>query len=108
MLDGLIAEALANNKNVKIAAANVEQAAAVLRQARSPLYPQVGAGASGSEARGSESGAVPLPAVVPNPQTSYELVGGVELGDRPVGPHPAPDRGGAGQRCWPPRRPGAA
>ena len=37
VLDSLIAEALANNKNVKIAAANIEQAAGVLMQTRAPL-----------------------------------------------------------------------
>ena len=36
VLDGLIAEALANNKNVKIAAANVEQAAGVLPRPARP------------------------------------------------------------------------
>src|SRR5690349_1817809 len=35
VLDALIAEALANNQNVKVAAANVEQAAGVLTQTRS-------------------------------------------------------------------------
>jgi multidrug efflux system outer membrane protein len=42
VLNGLIDEALAHNLNVKIAAANVEQAAAVLTQVRAPLYPQAG------------------------------------------------------------------
>ena len=42
VLDGLVDDALAHNLNVQIAAANVEQAAAVLRQVRSPLYPQAG------------------------------------------------------------------
>ena len=42
VLDQLIAEALANNLNVKVAAANVEQAAGVLTQTRSALFPQVG------------------------------------------------------------------
>ena len=41
VLDKLIAEALANNKNVKIAAANIEQAAGVLMQIRSPIFPQL-------------------------------------------------------------------
>jgi outer membrane protein, multidrug efflux system len=77
VLDDLVAEAVAGNKNIKIAAANVEQAAALFRQARSPLWPQVSAGATGSEARGSETGAVPVPATVPNPQTSLELAAGV-------------------------------
>jgi multidrug efflux system outer membrane protein len=77
VLDSLVADALANNLDVKIAAANVEQAAAFLRETRSPLYPQVGVGASGSESRASESGAVQLPDAIPNPTTSYELVGTV-------------------------------
>lgn len=76
VLDDLIAEALANNKSVKIAAANVEQAAGALTQARSPLYPQVSADASGARQRSSESGATPVPPSVPNPQTSYQLVAG--------------------------------
>jgi len=68
VLDALIAEAIANNKNLKIAAANVEQAAAVLTQTRSQLFPQVGYEASGGEAK--------LPRI-PDSQTSWELVGGV-------------------------------
>jgi len=54
VLDGLIDEALAHNLNVKIAAANVEQAAAVLTQSRAPLYPQANAGVSASGKRESE------------------------------------------------------
>jgi multidrug efflux system outer membrane protein len=42
VLDRLIAEALANNKNVKQAAANVQQAAAVLTETKSQFYPQAG------------------------------------------------------------------
>src|SRR5882672_7455828 len=41
VLDKLIADALGSNKNVKIAAANVEAAAGVLTQTRAPLYPQI-------------------------------------------------------------------
>jgi len=76
VLDDLIAEALANNKGVQIAAANVEQAAAVLTQTRAPLFPQVSYGATGAEQRATESGATPLPASVANPQTSYQLLAG--------------------------------
>ena len=54
VLDGLIDEALAQNLSVKIAAANVEQAAAVLTQARAPLYPQGGYGVSTSGQRQNE------------------------------------------------------
>ncbi len=76
VLDGLIAEALANNWSLKIATANVEQAAAVLTQVKAPLVPQVTAGGTGARQRGTELGATPIPPTVPNPQTSYQLVGG--------------------------------
>jgi len=74
VLDSLITEALENNRNVKIAVANIERAAGALTQARSPLYPQVGYGGSAARDRASEAGAVPLPAVIPNPQTSYQVL----------------------------------
>jgi outer membrane protein, multidrug efflux system len=54
VMDGLIDEALAHNLSVKIAAANVEQAAAVLTQVRSPLYPQSAYTATASGERQSE------------------------------------------------------
>ena len=74
VLDALIAEALANNKNVKIAVANIEQSAAVLMQARSPLFPQIGYGGSAARERSSEAGSVPLPSIIPNPRTSYQVL----------------------------------
>lgn len=76
VLDGLIAEALANNRTVQIAAANVEAAAAVLTQTQAPLFPQVGYGAQGSRERFSEKGAVPLPSGVPNPRSNYQILAG--------------------------------
>jgi len=74
VLDGLISEALANNKNVKIAVANIEQAAGVLQQTRSALFPQVGYSGSGEEQRATELGATPVPASVPNPAASYQIL----------------------------------
>ncbi|MFO1414459.1 MAG: efflux transporter outer membrane subunit [Burkholderiales bacterium] len=75
VLDQLIAEALAHNLNVKVAAANVEQAAGVLTQTRSALFPQVGYDASGGRARTSESSATPeLSRLIPNPQNAYQAV----------------------------------
>jgi outer membrane protein, multidrug efflux system len=74
VLDALINEALANNKNVKVAVANIERAAGVLVQARSPLYPQIGYGGSAARERASESGAVPVPSIIPNPQNSYQVL----------------------------------
>ncbi|MEN6373962.1 MAG: efflux transporter outer membrane subunit [Smithella sp.] len=75
-LDALINEALANNKNVKIAAANVTKAAAVLMQTRSPLFPQLSYSGVGERQRLSELNATPLSATVPNPQTSYQVFAG--------------------------------
>ncbi len=73
-LDALIAEALDNNRDIKIAAANIEQSAAVLTQSRSPLYPQVGYGGSGTRERASETDASRLYSVLPNPRTAYQTL----------------------------------
>lgn len=75
-LDALIAEALANNKTVKITAANIEQAAGVLMQTRAPLFPQVSYSGSATRERLSQSNATPLPSGVPNPQSSFQLLAG--------------------------------
>ena len=75
VLDGLIAEALANNLNVKVAAANVETAVGVLTQTRSGLFPQVGYGATAGRAQTTESSATPeLSRLIPNPQSSYQAL----------------------------------
>jgi multidrug efflux system outer membrane protein len=75
VLDRLIAEALAGNKNIKIAAANVEQAAAVLMQVRAPLFPQFGYSGSDTRARQSGSLSTSLPGIRPEPKTTYEAFG---------------------------------
>ena len=54
VLDGYIAEALAHNRNVQIAVANVEQAAGVLTTTRSPLFPQLSYQADGTRQRYGE------------------------------------------------------
>lgn len=75
VLDQLIADALAYNLNVKVAAANVEQAAGVLTQTRSQLYPQVGYDGTGGRARTTQAGSTPeLSRLIPNPQTSYQAL----------------------------------
>ncbi len=76
VLDGLIVEALANNKNVKIAAANVEQAAGVLQSTRSPLYPQLGYQGSAARARFSENGTNALAVGISNPTNLYQALAG--------------------------------
>jgi multidrug efflux system outer membrane protein len=69
VLDQLIADALAGNKDVKIAAANVEQAAGVFTTVRSPLFPQIGYQGDGARQR------LPDALVTPgtqNPDSSYQ------------------------------------
>jgi len=73
VLDQLIAEALAHNMNVKVAAANVEQSIGVLTQTRSGLYPQIGYTGLAERARQSEAGVAPEVArLLPNPSDTYQ------------------------------------
>ncbi len=76
VLDALISDALANNKNIKIAAANIEQASGFLTQTRSPLFPQLGYGADAGRQRLSENNAVPISPGINNPQDYFQLFGG--------------------------------
>lgn len=62
VMDRLIHEALAGNKDVKIAAARIEEFAGRYRTARAQLIPQVGADANASRQRVTQS---PLPAAIP-------------------------------------------
>ncbi|WP_028577804.1 efflux transporter outer membrane subunit [Desulfomicrobium escambiense] len=73
-LDALIAEALTGNRDMAIAAANIEQAAAVFTQARSPLFPQIGYGGTATEQRASETDAPMLYSVMDNPKSSYQTL----------------------------------
>lgn len=68
LLNSLIDEALAHNSNIAIAAANVEQAAALLPQVRSALFPQIGYGASAAR---EPAFAAQLPNY-PNPSSAYQ------------------------------------
>jgi outer membrane protein, multidrug efflux system len=72
VLDSLIDEALQHNSNVQIAAASVEQAAAVLTQARSQFFPAVGYGAGGQRARSVEPAFAALIPNYPNPANAYQ------------------------------------
>ncbi len=74
VLDQLIDTALANNLNVKIAAANVEQAAAIITQTRSQLFPQIGYAATGERARIPDTGIVAAIPNYPNPQNAYQAL----------------------------------
>jgi outer membrane protein, multidrug efflux system len=75
VLDALIAEALAHNYNVQIAAAHVEEAAAVLTQTRSQFFPQLGYSGSAARQRASESSFGPLAErVITNPTNAYDVL----------------------------------
>ena len=72
VLDQLIAEALQHNTNIQIAAANVEQAAAVLTQTRSQLFPQIGYGVGAQRERTVEPAFAALIPNYPNPASAYQ------------------------------------
>ena len=54
-LDGLVREALANNRDLRIATARVDEFAAILAGTKSQAFPQVGYGLSGNRSRASEA-----------------------------------------------------
>jgi len=54
VLDELVREALANNRDLRIATARVDEFAAILAGTRSQAFPQVGYGLSGNRSRTSE------------------------------------------------------
>jgi multidrug efflux system outer membrane protein len=72
VLEQLIDEALQYNTNVQIAAANVEQAAAVLTQTRSQLFPAVGYGAGAQRERAREPAFAAQIPNYPNPTSAYQ------------------------------------
>lgn len=76
VLDSLIGEALANNRDIKVAAANVERAAGVLTTTRSGLFPQVSYGGSATRSRATENGTTPVPSSVSNPDNNYQALAG--------------------------------
>jgi multidrug efflux system outer membrane protein len=59
-LSSLVRKAIASNKDLEIATANVDQAFAQYGITRSALFPQVDGGASAARQRASESGPVPV------------------------------------------------
>jgi multidrug efflux system outer membrane protein len=75
VLLGLIEEALLYNKDVQIAAANIEVAIGLLIQARAPLFPQAGYAGSFNRIRISETLPGFSPAAgLPNPQSTWQAL----------------------------------
>ncbi|MEN3366614.1 MAG: outer membrane protein multidrug efflux system, partial [Burkholderiales bacterium] len=71
-MNEMIGIALAENKDVKIAAARVDQFLGRLASTRAPLFPPVGAALNAQRQRASERSAVPLPAGVSLVGEQYE------------------------------------
>ncbi len=69
VLNGMVEEAIVNNRDLKAALANSEKAAAAIMQTRAGLFPQVNATAQAGRERLSEMDAEPLIGV-PNPQNA--------------------------------------
>ncbi len=73
VLNQLIAEALGNNRNVMQAAANVQQAAALLRETQSQFYPQAGYDAGGTRQQFSTD-YLPNRPSTSRTQTTYNVI----------------------------------
>jgi multidrug efflux system outer membrane protein len=71
ILDDLVREALAKNRDLRIATARVDEFAAILAGTRSQAYPQVGYGLSGNRTRTSEE---KLPALINPLSTTWSSV----------------------------------
>jgi len=72
VLNELVRIALKENKDVKIAAARVEDFAGRYRTTRAPLLPQVGAGANAGRSRATERGTSPIDGTI-NPANNFQI-----------------------------------
>jgi multidrug efflux system outer membrane protein len=73
VLNELINTALQENKDVKIAAAVIEEFMGRYGVVRAPLFPQVYAGGIAGRDRATEEGPAPLSPAVENPANNYQL-----------------------------------
>jgi multidrug efflux system outer membrane protein len=72
VLDELVETALRGNRDVRVAAARVDQFIGTLMAARSQLFPQIGYNADVNRSRASRVSVTPLPAGVDNYFTLYQ------------------------------------
>jgi multidrug efflux system outer membrane protein len=70
-LNRLIAEALRENRDIRIAAARVDQYLGLLQTTRSAFFPQIGGAADASRAKSTESSASGFPVGAANPSNLY-------------------------------------
>ena len=96
VLNGLIETALRENRDVRIAAARVDQFLGALTSTQSQSLPQLGYGADVSRTRASRVSQPPLP---PGADPYFALYQGTLrrlVADRPLRPRAAPERGRPG------------
>ena len=74
VLNELIQIALKENKDLKIAAARVEEFMGRYRTTRAALFPQANAGTNAGISRSTERGPFPLPPTVENPAENYQVL----------------------------------
>lgn len=74
VLNELILTALKENKDVRIAAARIDEFLGRLGATRGELYPQIGYEGAASRDQFSETTGTPLPPGIENPQTNYSAV----------------------------------
>jgi outer membrane protein, multidrug efflux system len=72
VLNGLIQEALKENKDLKIAAARVDQYLGALDATRSQFFPQIGGTASVSRQKDTETGPTPFPSGVSSTYNTHQ------------------------------------
>ncbi len=72
VLNELISASLSGNKDLKIAAARVDEFVGRYMYERAPLFPQINASSSIGRSRSTERGPIPLPGTVTNPAYQYE------------------------------------
>ncbi len=73
VLNELVQTVLKENKDVRIAAARVEEFMGRYRTTRASLFPQVGAGASAGRSRVTEKSPTPFPSSGENPANDFEI-----------------------------------
>jgi len=72
VLNELIRAALKENKDIKLAAARIEDFVGRYRTTRAPLFPQVGAGALAGRSRATERGPSPIDGTI-NPANDFQV-----------------------------------
>jgi outer membrane protein, multidrug efflux system len=72
-LNGLVDEALANNLDLRLAIARIDEARAQVTAASASLYPSVNLGVNASRSKVSEVGGIPIPSGVSAITNNYQL-----------------------------------